>query len=350
MPKILSIEELLPLTDSLPLIDVRSPAEYELAHIPGAVNIPIFNNDERRDVGIKYKVGGKENAVLLGLDFVGPKMSDFVRQAKRIARNKKVMVHCWRGGMRSASMAWLFETAGLEVFVLKGGYKAYRQYIREQFSRPVKMVVLGGYTGSGKTDILQELKEQGEQFLDIEGLANHRGSAFGPLGQNPQPSNEQFENDLADAWRKFDFSKPVWVEDESRQLGQCGIPDPLFQQLRSAPLIKIIISKKLRINRLVKEYGGFEKEALRLKVESIKKRLGGLAASEAIEALENGELATVTDITLSYYDKAYDYGTSQRDPESVFILDLEDDAPAGNAAIIKEFSNQKLLKIGTHLS
>lgn len=350
MPKILSIEELLPLTDSFPLIDVRSPAEYELAHIPGAVNIPIFTNDERRDVGIKYKVGGKENAVLLGLDFVGPKMSDFVRQAKRIARNKKVMVHCWRGGMRSASMAWLFETAGLEVSVVKGGYKAYRKYIREQFNRSANLLVLGGYTGSGKTDILQVLQEQGEQFLDIEGLANHRGSAFGPLGQNPQPSNEQFENDLADAWRKFDFSKPIWVEDESRQLGKCGIPDPLFKQLRSAPLIKINIGKKLRIDRLVEEYGGFEKEALKLKVESIKKRLGGLAAGEAIEALENGELATVADITLTYYDKAYDYGTSQRDPESVFTLDLEDDEPAGNAAIIKEFSNQKLLKIGTHLS
>lgn len=350
MPRILSIEELLPLTDTIPLVDVRSPGEYELAHIPGAFNIPIFDNDERREVGIKYKIGGKENAVLLGLDFVGPKMSDFVRQAKKIARHKKLLVHCWRGGMRSASMAWLFETAGLEVFVLKGGYKAYRRFIREQFSRPAKMVVLGGYTGSGKTDILQHLQKQGEQFLDIEGIANHRGSAFGPLGQEPQPSNEQFENNLADTWRKFDFTKTIWVEDESRQLGKCGIPDPLFQQLRSAPLIKVSISKEQRISRLVKEYGSFDAEKLKSRVERIKKRLGGKATKDAIEALESGELATVADITLSYYDKAYDFGASKRDQENVFTLDLEDDSPAENAEIIKDLCNQKLEKIGTYLS
>lgn len=350
MPRILSIEELLPLTDTIPLVDVRSPGEYELAHIPGAFNIPIFDNDERREVGIKYKIGGKENAVLLGLDFVGPKMSDFVRQAKKIARNKKLLVHCWRGGMRSASMAWLFETAGLEVFVLKGGYKAYRRFIREQFSRPVKMVVLGGYTGSGKTDILQHLQKQGEQFLDIEGIANHRGSAFGPLGQEPQPSNEQFENNLADAWRKFDFTKTIWVEDESRQLGKCGIPDPLFQQLRSAPLIKVNISKEQRISRLVKEYGSFDADKLKSRVERIKKRLGGKATNDAIEALECGKLETVADITLTYYDKAYDFGASQRDPESVFTLSLEEDSPMENAEIIKNLCNEKLKKIGTHLS
>eukprot|EP01028_Stygiella_incarcerata_P011316 TRINITY_DN63324_c0_g1_i1.p1 TRINITY_DN63324_c0_g1~~TRINITY_DN63324_c0_g1_i1.p1 ORF type:complete len:351 (+),score=18.14 TRINITY_DN63324_c0_g1_i1:10-1062(+) len=350
MPRILSIEELLPLTDTIPLIDVRSPGEYELAHIPGAFSIPIFDNDERREVGIKYKIGGKENAVLLGLDFVGPKMSDFVRQAKKIARNRQVMVHCWRGGMRSASMAWLFETAGLEVFVLKDGYKAYRRFIREQFSRPAKMVVLGGYTGSGKTDILQHLQKQGEQFLDIEGLANHRGSVFGPLGQEPQPSNEQFENNLADAWRKFDFTKMIWVEDESRQLGQCGIPDPLFQQLRAAPLIKVDIDKEQRIKRLVKEYGSFETEELKDRVERIKKRLGGKATNDALEALECGELETVADITLTYYDKAYDYGASKRDPQNVFTLDLEDDSPAENAELIKDLFNQKLEKIGTYLS
>lgn len=339
MPKIISIGKLLPLTDTIPLIDVRSPAEFELAHIPGAFNIPIFDNDERREVGIKYKVGGKENAVLLGLDFVGPKMSGFVKEAKKIARNKKVMVHCWRGGMRSASMAWLFETAGLEVFVLEGGYKAYRRYIREQFSQSAQLLVLGGYTGSGKTDILKVLKKNGEQFLDIEGIANHKGSVFGPLGQEPQPSNEQFENNLADAWRKFDFDKTIWVEDESRQLGKCGIPDPLFQQIREAPLIKINLPKELREMRLVDEYGSFEKELLLEQLEKIRKRLGGQNTAEAIEALGNGDLAKVASISLVYYDKAYEFGTLKRDPGKVVNLDLEKDDPVVNAEAVKNLLN-----------
>ncbi len=340
MPKILSIEELLPLTDSIPLIDVRSPAEYELAHVPGAFNIPIFDNEERRQVGIKYKIGGKESAVLLGLDFVGPKMSTFVREAKKRARNKKILVHCWRGGMRSASMAWLFETAGLEVYILKGGYKAYRKYIREQFSRPVKMVVLGGYTGSGKTDILQTLKNQGEQFLDIEAIAHHRGSAFGSLGQKEQPSNEQFENSLADVWRKFDFNQTVWVEDESRQLGQIGIPDPLYQQICKAPLIKIYIPKSFREERLVKEYGLFDKSLLKEMIEKIRKRLGGAVTAEALKALETGDLGKVASLTLLYYDKSYDYGSLKRDPEKILGVELGKDDPAENAEIVKELLNK----------
>ena len=335
MPKILSIEELLPLTDTIPLIDVRSPGEYELAHIPGAYNIPIFDNEERRQVGIKYKVGGKENAVLLGLDFVGPKMSTFVQEAKKLARNKKILVHCWRGGMRSGSMAWLFETAGLEVSVLEGGYKAYRQHIRKQFSQPSKMMVLGGYTGSGKTEILELLNKQGEQFLDIEGIANHRGSVFGPLGQDEQPSNEQFENNLADAWRKFDFSKTIWVEDESRQLGRCGIPDPLFQQIREAPMIKIDVPKIYREKRLVKEYGSFDKTLLHEMIEKIKKRLGGLVTNEAHEALESGDLIKVASLTLTYYDKAYDFGTTKRDSKKVIELVVEKDDPVQNVEEIR---------------
>jgi len=343
MPTKLSIEEFLPLTDTLPLVDVRSPAEYAKAHIPGAVNIPLFDNEERKQVGIRYKQGGKENAVLLGLEYVGPKMADFVKQAKKLVKkNKKILVHCWRGGMRSGSMAWLFETAGLKVFTLDGGYKAYRGYIRKQFSKPVNMVVLGGYTGSGKTAILQELEKQGEQFLDIEGIAHHKGSVFGPLGQKQQPSNEQFENNLADAWRKFDFSKPVWVEDESRQLGTCGIPDPLFVQMRSAPVIKVIIPKSERIKRLVNEYGDFETELLAEQIEKIRERLGGQFANEAIEALNHNNLEKVADLTLRYYDKAYEFGISKRNPETITIIELEKDNPINNAKAVWAMAKNRL--------
>ena len=345
MAKTFPIEKFLPLTNHLPLVDVRSPAEYAQGHIPGAVNIPLFNNDERAIVGIGYKQGGKEHAVQLGLEIVGPKLAGFVKQAKRMAPKKKILVHCWRGGMRSGSMAWLFETAGLQAFTLEGGYKAYRRYIRQQFSRPVKMIVLGGYTGSGKTDLLKIIEKNGGQFLDIEKIACHKGSVFGPLGQESQPTNEQFENNLADVWRKFDFSKTVWVEDESRQLGKCSLPDPLFAQLRNAPLIKIVIPKSERQKRLVKEYGRFEKEVLREQLMKIRERLGGQYLKEALKALENNDLYTVAGLTLRYYDKAYDHGTSQRPQEKVFELKLEKDEPEENARAVSEFLLKSILKV-----
>ncbi len=339
---VLPIEKFLPLTDTLPLVDVRSPAEFAQGHIPGAVNIPLFNNDERAIVGIGYKKGGKDHAVQLGLEIVGPKLAGFVKQAKKLTPKKEILIHCWRGGMRSGSMAWLFETAGMKAFTLEGGYKAYRHYIREHFSRPVEMIVLGGFTGSGKTDILKILEKQGEQFLDIESIAHHKGSVFGPLGQEPQPTNEQFENNLADAWLKFDFKKRIWIEDESRQLGKCVLPDPLFLQLRKAPLIKIIIPKPEREKRLVKEYGGFKKGELKEQLLKIRERLGGQYLKEALKALENGDLQTVAGLALRYYDKAYTHGSSQRLQENVFELTVGKDNPVENARKIVEFVNEKV--------
>ena len=171
MSILLEAEEFLQQAKLLPIIDVRSPAEWESGHIPGAINIPIFTNDERAKVGTRYKQSGKEQAIEMGLEFVGPKMLQFVKEAKKIAKDKRVLLHCWRGGMRSKSMAWLFELAGLETIILKGGYKAYRNYIREQFNKPANLIVLGGFTGSGKTDILKEIEKLGQQFLDIESIA-----------------------------------------------------------------------------------------------------------------------------------------------------------------------------------
>jgi len=336
MPKQIIAEEFLKQAQSLSVIDVRSPAEWKQGHIPGSVNIPLFSNEERAKVGIRFKQAGKEFAVEMGLEIVGPKMLGFVREAKKVAKDKKVLVHCWRGGMRSASMAWLFETAGLEASTLIGGYKAYRQYIREQFGLTANLIVLGGHTGSGKTDILKAIEKAGEQFLDIEGIAHHKGSAFGTIGQLPQLTNEYFENKLAEAWLNFDRTKRIWVEDESRTLGMNHIPEPLFIQMRTAKVWRVIIPKQERIKRLVKEYAFIDKEMLTEAIHKIKRKLGGLRTKQCLEAIEQENYALVADITLDYYDKGYEYGNSKRANGSIIDIVFEKDEPENTAQFLLE--------------
>lgn len=330
-------KEFLEIGKSIPMVDVRTSAEFENGHIPGAHNLPIFTNEERVVVGTKYKRAGKDSAVLLGLELVGPKLARFVKQAKKIAPQKEILLHCWRGGMRSGSMAWLFETAGFKVYLLKGGYKAYRAYNREQFDQKPKLVILGGMTGSGKTAVLHEMQKMGAQVLDLEGVANHKGSVFGALGQADQPTNENFENQLAQHWQKFDADKPIWLEDESKSIGAVWINDTLFAKMRSAEVIKLNIPKEERIKRLVKEYACFDTEVLALMVSKIKKRLGGLNVKKAFESLENNDFATVADITLSYYDKAYLHGQQKREGQTIHQLELPKDLPSENAKKVLEF-------------
>ena len=337
MAKILEPEEFLKLGKLLPIVDVRTPAEFEDGHIPGALNIPIFTNEERVIVGTKYKRAGKDSAVLLGLELVGPKLAKFVRQAKRFAPNREILIHCWRGGMRSGSMAWLFETAGFKVYILKGGYKAYRAYIRRQFTERSQLVVLGGMTGSGKTEVLHQMQKQGAQILDLEGIAHHKGSVFGALGQTDQPSNENFENLLAKVWLDLDPNQPIWVEDESKSIGSVWINDALFQRMRQTDVIKMHIPKSERIKRLVKEYACFDAEVLAHMISKIGKRLGGQNVKLAFECLDKGDYATVADITLNYYDKAYKHGLSKREGQTIHHLHLDEDNPSENAKLVLEY-------------
>ncbi len=320
----------------MPVLDVRSPAEFLSGHLQGAINMPLFTNEERAEVGTIYKQSGKELAVLRGLEFVGPKMAEFVRQAKKTSRDGQILVHCWRGGMRSGSMAWLFETSGLKTGVLKGGYKSFRNHVLESFAFNYDFHVVGGETGSGKTEILQALAKKGEQVIDLEELAHHRGSSFGSIGQTEQPKPEQFENDLFEALQKIDPSRRVWIEDESRSIGRVFIPQPIWEMKIAAPCYRVQIPFEVRVQRLVKDYGNFPKEILAEAVLRIQKRLGGLATKQAIESLENGDLAEVVRITLHYYDKAYDFPQSTRKYEGVKFIECEDGDPEKNADLILE--------------
>jgi len=335
----LEILDFLKQSEQIPIIDVRSPAEYAHAHIPGAYNIPLFSNDERAQVGTSYKKQGKEKAVILGLELVGSKLADYVRQARPLAVENKLLVHCWRGGMRSASMAWLLNTAGLQAKTLIGGYKAYRRHIKSSFAKDFELLILGGMTGSGKTEILLEMARQGEQVIDLEGLAHHKGSAFGSIGQLKQDSTEQFENNLFEDWKKLDENKIVWLEDESQAIGSVRIPEELYIRIRKSPVIKINLPKKERIEWLVKDYGSFDKEKLKNAVLRIEKRLGGVRTKESIDAIDSNDFHKVADITLEYYDKAYNYGLSNRTDQSVFDIDLDKISPKENAQKIIELYN-----------
>lgn len=341
----LSVADFLSQAESLPVIDVRSPGEFAHAHLPGAVNIPLFDNEERALIGIKYKQAGKDAAVLLGLDLIGTKMSGFVRQSRKLnPTGKEVLVHCWRGGMRSGSFAWLLNTAGIKATTLVGGYKAYRSTVLDAFTEPRNLFVLGGKTGSGKTDILKHLAEQGEQIIDLEALAHHKGSSYGAIGQVPQPSTEQFENVLFGVWRKLDSTKRIWLEDESRNVGSCFIPMPLWVQMRAAPVAFVDMPKSVRVERLVREYTGIDRVTDHHKLlveatERIRKRLGGKVTQDALDALAQNDYATVADLTLDYYDKAYLHGLSQRDEAMVNKLNVVADKPAETARQLIEWAN-----------
>ncbi len=322
MPQIVDIEEFIHLKEVYPVVDVRSPDEYAHAHIPGAYSLPLFSNLERADIGTLYKKMGKEVAIEKGLEYVGPKMKDFVKEAKNLSVEKTIMVHCWRGGMRSSSMAWLFETAGLTVYLLKGGYKSYRNWALNQFHKSYDLKVIGGKTGSGKTEIIKELKNQGKQILDLEGLANHRGSSFGHIGLPNQPSSEQFENFLAEELRGLDSKLPIFVEDESKSIGKVFQPTDFFNQLRNSPVYFLDIPAILRAPYLVRVYGSYSKELLANSINKIKKRLGGQWHKAALEALEQGNLEEVVMIVLNYYDKAYLFGLEKRKQASIQRIEM----------------------------
>ncbi len=323
MSTILSISDFLKKSESVPIIDVRSPAEFEAGHIVGAINLPIFSNEERAKVGTLYKKKGKNEAVILGLELVGSKLASFSRTALSLAINNQMLVYCWRGGMRSASMAWLFEKVGIETFILSGGYKTFRNHAIETFDKIEKLVVLGGYTGSGKTEILEEIKKQGEQVLNLEQIAHHKGSTFGALGEmEKQPTSEHFSNLLFHELQKFDLHRPIWAEDESKRIGTIHQPDNFFEKIRTACLIKLNFSFDYRIKRLINDYGNFEKEMLVSAIHRLYKRLGDKNSNLAIDSIYSGDLTQAVAISLSYYDKTYDFGLSKRNQMLVKEISL----------------------------
>ncbi len=307
--KKITIPEFIVLANEYPVFDVRSNGEYGHAHIPNANNLPLFSDEERKIVGTAYKKIGKKEAIKLGLDFFGVKMKSMVEEVEKIistqqSKSNIILVHCWRGGMRSAGVAWLLDLYGFEVYTLIGGYKAFRNWVLQQFEKDYNIKVLGGYTGSAKTELLKSLSVNNENIIDLEGLACHKGSAFGGIGQPQQPSQEMFENKLAVALHKLSTS-PFWIEDESQRIGALNIPPSFWKTIRKSSIYFIDVPFEERLDFIIKGYGQFEKEKLVGAIMRIQKRFGPLETKTAISFLLEDNIREAFVLLLTYYDKSY---------------------------------------------
>lgn len=334
-----NIEVFLSLAKQHPVLDVRSPAEYQHAHIPGAYNLPLFSDEERAAVGTTYKQVSREEAIKRGLDFFAPKMKKIIEQAEELTgihNNKSgphqnvhpgahtLLLYCWRGGMRSAAVAWLLDVYGFKILTLAGGYKKFRNLVLDTFKIPFRLKILGGYTGSGKTEVLNELEKNNEKIIDLEKIASHKGSAFGNIGMPPQPSQEMFENILAlqlrrvakinhDGCSTIVSPTPIWLEDESQRIGHLNIPTDFWHQMRRAPVYFLDIPFEDRLHHLVEEYGQLDKNRMIDAIGRITNRLGGLEAKKAIQYLQENNTRECFRILLNYYDKWYQKGLHNRE-------------------------------------
>ena len=289
-----------------PLFDVRSPAEYQKGHIPGAHSLPLFTDEERSLVGTLYKQHSPDSAYLKGLDLVAPKLSAFAQIALE-HRGQPVQIYCWRGGSRSQSMAWLFRLMGISVETLDKGYKAYRQRAShlDPLIREFHFLILGGWTGSGKSDLLKEQKRF--PTLDLEQLAVHRGSAFGEIPGQHQPSQEHFENKLYHALREIPKGSTILVEDESRMIGKVQIPESLFQRIVTSPLFFLDLSKEKRLIHLLENYTISPPSIIK-----IQKRLGMDRTRKVQALLESNERQEAASILIDYYDDVYAHSLKKR--------------------------------------
>ena len=307
-----------PVTDfrnlTSPIVDVRSPSEFSQGHWPGAINIPLFSDIEREAIGKSYKRESRSKAILMGLKCTLPNITKLLEiTLKTIASknddNKSLRIYCWRGGMRSSAFAWLIRTIGIKTYLLKGGYKSYRKWVLNQFEADLPIRLLGGKTGTRKTDLLNHINQENIYVIDLEGIANHRGSSFGSLGMEIQPSTQQFENILAESIDEFHNKKAneIWLEAESSNLGKCRIPNSLYVKMKTAPIIEIIRTKNERVDNLVNIYSKNSQNDLIEAVKRISKRLGPNRTKEALIAIEKKDWSKACEAMLDYYDRCYEY-------------------------------------------
>ncbi|EGO62111.1 tRNA 2-selenouridine synthase [Acetonema longum DSM 6540] len=305
--------------DVLPLfIDVRSPSEYRHGAIVGAVNIPLFSDEERARVGTLYKTVGSDEAKDVGLAIASGKLSDIVNRVKELnCRERPIVVYCWRGGMRSKSLVMILDLMGIQAYQLSGGYKAYRNQILNKLQKfPLKprIAVLCGSTGVGKTTLLAKLAARGQAMIDLEQLANHRGSAFGHLGLGKPATAQNFDAHLLGQLQSMNTEPYIVVECESKRIGNVYLPDFFHQAMQQGIRILVTASIKTRTRRLMDEYmetGPDLTDAVFASLESLRKRLGNHLTNTLRDNFLQGQIADMVEqLLLHYYDPLYGYETA----------------------------------------
>ena len=335
-PAVLGFADILPELDRFDtIIDARSEGEYALDHLPGAINCPVLNDEERIRVGTLYKQVGSFEAKKVGAALVARNIARHLEeQFGDRPREWKPLVYCWRGGNRSGSLAHILAKIGWPVVQLDGGYKAYRAAVSAALEAPpaLQWRVICGTTGSGKSRLLETLEEIGAQVLDLERLAAHRGSVLGHLPHEPQPTQKMFETRIWDKLRRFDPSRPVFVESESKKVGNLRVPDAVMAGMRAAPCVALTLSRANRVRLLMEDYEHFARDpqALNGQLDHLV-QLHGRARIDAWHALANsGAMPELVDqLLVEHYDPAYlrsidrnfvQYGQAQ-------VLELNDIAP-----------------------
>eukprot|EP00928_Gymnodinium_smaydae_P041625 TRINITY_DN28146_c0_g1_i2.p2 TRINITY_DN28146_c0_g1~~TRINITY_DN28146_c0_g1_i2.p2 ORF type:complete len:426 (+),score=84.69 TRINITY_DN28146_c0_g1_i2:30-1280(+) len=312
------------------VFDVRSPKEFGQGHIPGALSVPVLEDVDRSAVGTLYAQAGRDPAVELAVEAAFPglgsileRVTEACRQAG--ARRRSFLLYCFRGGMRSQSVATFLRHHGFDVYTLEGGYKAFVSRAMDILESPKTVCVLGGATGSGKTEVLAELRSMGEQVIDLEALAHHKGSVFGHLGEQAQPTSEQFRNLVALEWERLDPQRFVFVEDEGSKIGTVSLPAPVYRRMRAAPLVvQLDVPFDLRADRSLALYGSYGAEALTEAVQQFRPLMGDKRTDKLLACLARGDLRPVCETALQNYDKSYSHHLHKgRDPETIVAVPVD---------------------------
>ncbi len=294
------------------VIDARSPAEFALDHLPGAVNWPTLNDDERRIVGTEYKQVSAFEAQKRGAAMVARNIAGHIeREVMAKPKGWAPLVYCWRGGKRSGSLATVLAQIGFNVQVLDGGYQAWRRAVVAELGvlpATLNYRVVCGSTGSGKSRLLQVLREQGAQVLDLEALANHRGSVLGLVPGSPQPAQKQFDSRVWSALRGFDAARPVFVESESKKIGDLRVPQALIEAMRASPCIMFDLALEARVALLLEDYDFFvtDTEAFCQRLDALRALRGNEVVNAWQAAALSGQTASVVrDLLVAHYDPIY---------------------------------------------